>query len=111
VQIWQLDRLDVAAHRPQVLRSDDRANRVIALRLPEGEALQEHQVHEHALVFLMDGELLVRADGEEHRLAGPSLMHFDPAERHEVSALRECQLVICLAPWPGPGHPSERQAG
>jgi hypothetical protein len=42
MQSWELDRLRVAAHQPQILRSDDDANRVIALLLPQGEALQEH---------------------------------------------------------------------
>jgi quercetin dioxygenase-like cupin family protein len=106
VQVWELDRLRVAAHQPQVLRSDHDANRVIALLLPQGEALQEHQVHEHALVFVLRGELLVSAGASERSLSAPSLIHFDPAERHEVRAISECQLVICLAPWPGPGHPS-----
>lgn len=97
----------VAAHRPQVLRSDDAANRVIALLLPQGERLQEHQVHEHALVFVLRGELLVSAGATERTLAAPSLIHFEPAERHEVRAISECQLILCLAPWPGPGHPSQ----
>jgi quercetin dioxygenase-like cupin family protein len=106
VQVWELDRLRVAARQPQILRSDEDANRVIALLLAQGEALQEHQVHEHALVFVLRGELLVSAGGGERSLSAPSLIHFDPAERHEVRAISECQLVICLAPWPGPGHPS-----
>jgi quercetin dioxygenase-like cupin family protein len=106
MQSWELDRLAVAAHQPLILRSDDQANRVIALLLPEGESLQEHQVHEHALVFVTRGELRVSAGASEQTLAAPSLVHFDPAERHEVRALSECLLVLCLAPWPGPGHPS-----
>ena len=65
VQVWELDRLRVAAHHPQILRSDEDANRVIALLLPQGEALQEHQVHEHALVFLLRGDLLVSAGASE----------------------------------------------
>jgi quercetin dioxygenase-like cupin family protein len=107
MQIWELDRLRVAAHHPQILRSDEGANRVIALLLPQGECLQEHQVHEHALVFVLRGELLVSAGASERSLTAPSLIHFDPAERHEVRAISECQLVLCLAPWPGPGHPSQ----
>jgi len=110
VEIWELDHLDVAAHRPRILRSDDDANRVIALLLPEGESLQEHQVHEHALVFLVRGELVVAAGPTERTLAAPSLIHFDPGERHEVRAISDCQLVLCLAPWPGPGHPSHPDA-
>jgi quercetin dioxygenase-like cupin family protein len=106
MQFWELDRLRVAAHNQQILRSDEQANRVIALLLPQGESLLEHQVHEHALVFVIRGELLVSAGASERTRAAPSLIHFDPAERHEVRAISECQLILCLAPWPGPGHPS-----
>jgi quercetin dioxygenase-like cupin family protein len=107
MQSWELDRLRVTAHQPQILRSDDDANRVIALLLPQGECLQEHQVHEHALVFVTRGQLLVSAGATELTLSAPSLIHFNPGERHEVRAISECQLVLCLAPWPGPGHPSQ----
>jgi quercetin dioxygenase-like cupin family protein len=106
VQVWELARLPVVAHQPEVLRSDDDANRVIVLQLPAGESLQDHQVHEHALVFVLDGEALVRAGEEERRLSAPGLVHFAPGERHAVEAVSECRLVLCLAPWPGVGHPS-----
>ena len=106
MQSWELSGLAVEPHRPQILRSDDEANRVVALLLPEGESLQEHQVHEHALVFLIEGRLRVRSGETSDELAAPSLAHFEPAERHEVTAVTECRLVLCLAPWPGPGHPS-----
>jgi quercetin dioxygenase-like cupin family protein len=108
VQVWELGSLEVEAHHPQVLRSDDDANRVIALLLPQGESLQEHQVHEHALVLVVRGELLVMANAAARTLPAPSLIHFDPSERHEVRARSECLLVLFLAPWPGPGHPRLR---
>jgi quercetin dioxygenase-like cupin family protein len=110
MQHWQLDRLGVRPHQPEILRSDDDANRVIALLLPKDESLQEHQVHEHALVFLVRGELAVSAGAERLSLSSPALLHFDPGERHEVRGLSDCELILCLAPWPGPGHPS-RAAG
>jgi quercetin dioxygenase-like cupin family protein len=94
VEVWELDRLRVAAHHPQILRSDDSANRVIALLLPQGDVLQEHQVHEHALIFLLRGDLLVSAGANERTLSGPSLIHLDPGERHKVRAISECQLVL-----------------
>jgi quercetin dioxygenase-like cupin family protein len=107
VRLWELDRLRVAAHQPQILRSDDGANRVIALRLPQGECLQEHEVREHALVFVTRGQLLVSAGTSEQTLSAPSLIHFDPGERHEVRAISECQLILCLAPWAGPERPDQ----
>jgi quercetin dioxygenase-like cupin family protein len=78
--------------------------------LPQGEALAEHQVHDHALVFLVRGDLLISAGASERTLSGPSLIHFDPGERHEVRAISEWQIVLCLAPWPGLEHPSNTAA-
>ena len=106
MQTWQLDAEEVSAHAPKVLRSDADANRVILLALPAGELLQDHQVHEHALVLLLSGELLVRSGTDELRVPSHGLLHFDPAERHEVEALTDCRILIFLAPWPGQGHPS-----
>jgi quercetin dioxygenase-like cupin family protein len=111
VEVWDLSTLPVAPHKPEILRSDDEANRVIALVLPSGESLQEHQVHEHALVFLVEGSLRVSAGNETRELSAPSLVYFDPAERHEVTALSDSRVVLCLAPWPGVGHPSRVAAG
>jgi quercetin dioxygenase-like cupin family protein len=76
------------------------------LALPAGERLAEHQVHEHALAFVLDGEVAVRAGTHEQRLGAQGLAHFEPAERHELEAITDARLLLCLSPWPGPGHPS-----
>jgi quercetin dioxygenase-like cupin family protein len=60
----------------------------------------------HALVFVLDGEVVIRAGADEQRLGAQALVHFKPAERHEVEAVKDARLVLYLAPWPGPGHPS-----
>jgi quercetin dioxygenase-like cupin family protein len=106
MQLWQLDSERVERHAPRVLRSDEDANRVILLVLPEGDRLDDHQVHEHALVVVLEGRLLVRAGEQEHQLTAAGLVYFEPAERHEVTAVEDCRILICLAPWPGVGHPS-----
>jgi quercetin dioxygenase-like cupin family protein len=106
VDFWHLDSEIVEPHAPRILRSDDEANRVILLALPAGESLSEHQVHEHALVVVLAGEVAIRAGDDEQRLVAHGLVHFTPAERHEVEALTDSRLLICLAPWPGVGHPS-----
>ncbi|MGZ4167616.1 MAG: cupin domain-containing protein [Solirubrobacteraceae bacterium] len=103
---WRLDAETVQAHAPRVLHSDDDANRVILLALPAGECLSEHQVHEHALVVVLAGEVVIRAGEREERLGAQALVHFEPAERHEVEAVSDSRLLLALAPWPGPGHPS-----
>jgi hypothetical protein len=40
--------------------------------------------------------------------AGDKLAIFDPKERHEVIANTDARLLLVLAPWPGEGHPSNR---
>ena len=111
METWDISSLDVQAHHPQVLRSDTEA-RVIAINLPSGEQLQDHQVHERAYVFVAEGEVEVTADGVSESGGPGFLAHFDKTERHEVTAKSDSRLLLLLAPWPGPGHPSERaQAG
>ena len=104
---WDINSLDVPPHQPHVLRSDAEA-RVIAINLPSGEQLQDHQVHERAYVFVAGGEVEISTQGGSQIGGAGFLAHFDRAERHEVTAKSDARLLLLLAPWPGPGHPSER---
>ncbi|MEA2365286.1 MAG: hypothetical protein QOE69_3236 [Thermoleophilaceae bacterium] len=107
METWNLASLDVEPHQPKVLRSDPEA-RVIAINLPAGEELQEHEVHERAWVIVAAGEVEIEQDGATVS-GGPGFVaHFDPKERHEVRAVSDARLILVLAPWPGEGHPSQR---
>ena len=104
---WDIRSLDVEPHHPRILRSDEES-RVIAINLPAGEELQDHQVHERAYLVVVDGEVEVVQDGRVEN-AGPGfLAHFEPNERHEVRGKADAKLLLLLAPWPGEGHPSRR---
>lgn len=105
---WDLRSLDVQPHQPRILRSDDEA-RVIAINLPGGEELQDHQVHERAYLVVADGEVEIDKGGETVSAGPGCLAHFDPNERHEVRAVSDARLLLVLAPWPGDGHPSQRE--
>jgi len=105
LESWNILALDVKPHHPEVLRSDGEA-RVIAIQLPAGEELQEHQVHERAYMLVADGEIEI-ADGGSSETGGAGYMAcFDPNERRKVRARSDSRLVLLLAPWPGEGHPS-----
>jgi quercetin dioxygenase-like cupin family protein len=107
VDHWDITSLDVEPHQPQVLRSDD-DSRLIAINLPGGEELQEHQVHERAYLIVVAGEVEVEANGRT-LTGGPGFVaHFEPKERHEVRARSDSTLLLLLAPWPGEGHPRNR---
>jgi quercetin dioxygenase-like cupin family protein len=110
VDTWDISSLDVQPHQPQVLRSDGEA-RVIAINLPAGEQLQDHQVHERAWLMVADGEIELTAQGKSETGGAGFLAHFEQSERHEVTAKSDARLVLILAPWPGEGHPSQRAGG
>jgi quercetin dioxygenase-like cupin family protein len=108
VDSWDIRSLDLNPRQPQVLRSDDEA-RVIAINLPAGEELGDHQVHERAWLLVADGEVEVQQGSGQSESGGPGfLAHFDANERHEVRATSDARLVLILAPWPGAGHPRQR---
>jgi len=105
---WDVTTLGIEPHHPQVLRSDGEA-RVVAIHLPAGEELQDHQVHERAYLAVVDGEIEVVKDGQSTSGGAGFLAHFEPNERREVRAKSDARLLLFLAPWPGEGHPSQRQ--
>jgi redox-sensitive bicupin YhaK (pirin superfamily) len=108
VQHTDLSSIDVRPHQPQVLHTEGEG-RTIVIQLPAGEALADHQVHERAWLVVIAGEVEIDA-GEEKVSGGPGLLAiFDPAERHEVRATSDARLLLLLGPWPGAGHPSERE--
>jgi quercetin dioxygenase-like cupin family protein len=104
---WDIGSLEIQPHQPEVLRSDDES-RVIAINLPAGEMLREHQVHERAWLVVASGEIELEQGGRTE-VGGPGfLAHFDPGERHEVRARSDVRVILLLSPWPGDGHPSRR---
>jgi quercetin dioxygenase-like cupin family protein len=108
METWDAGRIEVQPHHPAVLSSDSEG-RVIAIQLPAGESLQEHQVHERAWLLVIDGEIEVGDFGGETTSGGPGLLaRFDPNERREVRATTDARLLLLLSPWPGEGHPSQR---
>jgi quercetin dioxygenase-like cupin family protein len=108
METWDLGSLDVQPHQPEVLASDEEG-RVIAIQLPAGESLREHQVHERAWLLVVSGAIEVDDSGGATTRGGPGMLAvFDPNERHEVRASEDSRLLLVLSPWPGVGHPSQR---
>jgi quercetin dioxygenase-like cupin family protein len=105
METWDIRSLAIEPHKPEVLRSDDET-RAIAINLPAGEELQEHQVHERAYLLVADGEIEISQDGRSVSGGPGFLSHFEPNERRAVKALADARIVLVLAPWPGVGHPS-----
>jgi quercetin dioxygenase-like cupin family protein len=106
METWDVRALEIEPHHPQVLRSDAET-RAIAISLPAGEELQEHQVHERTYLIVVDGEIAISTDGGSVSGGAGFLSHFAPNERRTIQARSDARLVLVLAPWPGEGHPSQ----
>jgi quercetin dioxygenase-like cupin family protein len=109
MESWNLNELAVEPRLPQVLDSESEG-RAIVINLPQGEQLQEHQVHERAWLLVIDGNIELNTPDGKWAAGGPGLLAiFDPKERHEVQAVEDSRLLLVLSPWPGDGHPSQTQ--
>ena len=105
MKTWDTKDLGMEPHKPEILSSVEDAARVIALTLPAGEALQDHEVHERAWLVVLDGEVELEAEGGTTSGGVGLVAEFGPHERHEVRATADARLLLVLAPWPGDGHP------
>lgn len=70
--------------------------RVVVLAFSDGHLLKEHAAPFPVLMQALDGELLVRAGGEETRLVPGRLLRMDAMLRHEVQALKPSRLMLTL---------------
>jgi len=105
MESWDLRAIHVEPSEPRILASGDDA-RAIVLTLPEGEELSEHEVHERARLFVVDGAVDVSTpEGEFATARAGHLFEFAPGERHSVTARDDSRLLLLLSPWPGDGHP------
>jgi quercetin dioxygenase-like cupin family protein len=102
---WDVATLEVEPHTPRIVFSTPAA-RAVVLQLPSGERLGDHEVHEHAWLIVIAGEVEVTAGAEVGVVGGPGgLFGFAARERREVVARSDARVLLSLAPWPGDGHP------
>jgi quercetin dioxygenase-like cupin family protein len=111
VEHWDLRTIEVRPRHPVILHSVRGQARSVALHLPAGEQLQDHQVHERAYLIVAEGEIELSSAGGSQSGGPGFLAHFEAQERHEVTAKSDARLVLLLAPWPGEGHSSQRAGG
>ena len=107
---WDLTTHDLEVHKPSVLHSDEGAARGIAVLLPAGDLLQDHETRESAWVVVASGEVDVEVDGQTHRGGAGAVFHFEAHERREIRAASEARLLMVLAPWPAPDHQTSTSA-
>ena len=105
LETWDLASLEVEPHHPQVLHSEDEG-RAIAINLPAGEELQEHETHEHAYLMVAAGEIEFEQGSQTVTGRPGFLAHFEPHERRVLRAKADSRLLLILTPYPAPGRQS-----
>jgi quercetin dioxygenase-like cupin family protein len=105
VQSWNLLDLETPAgtRSPIVLHSTDEA-RAVFIGLNPGQEMGDHQVHERAYVVVVAGRVRIDTGGESLDAGPGTLVRFEENERRRVSSPDGAQILLLLAPWPGPGH-------
>jgi quercetin dioxygenase-like cupin family protein len=86
-----------------VLGSDD-DGRAVLISLPAGDSMREHEVQEHAWLHVVSGAVRVRGSDGEVEAAEGTLVSFPPAERREITAIRDARVLLLLTPWPAPNR-------
>jgi quercetin dioxygenase-like cupin family protein len=105
VQSWNLLEFDTpgGTRSPIVLHSTGEA-RAVLIGIDPGQVLGDHQVHEHAYIVVVAGNVRFES-GADSLEGGPgTLVRFEESERRRVSSEEGARLLLMLAPWPGPGH-------
>ena len=111
MQQWNLLEIDApAGTRDPVVVHQDAGARAVLVVLQPGQELGEHQVHENAWVFVVDGTIEVASGDETAEVGAGSLLRFEPAERHSLAAKTGARILLLLTPWPGEGHYQPTQA-
>src|SRR5262249_47327390 len=105
VRQWDLRSIETPGGTvsPVVLDSQDE-RRAVLVGLEPGQELGEHQVKEHALVLVVEGQVRVESEGRMVDAGAGTLVSFAPDERRAVSTEDGARLLLLLTPWPGAGH-------
>lgn len=102
---WRLPEIETpdGSRSPVVLHSSEEGRAVLIGLLP-GQMLGDHQVKEHAFLFVVDGSAQIEAADEKLDATVGTMVAFDPDERHVVASDSGAKILLMLVPWPGEGH-------
>lgn len=73
---------------------------VVLFSFDEGEELSEHTAAMPVLVQVLEGELLITADGRDVVLRPGGLVHFTTRLPHAVKALKPSKMVLYMMAMP-----------
>lgn len=72
------------------------ALRVLLFTFEPGGRLPEHQAPGQILIHCLRGELMVSADGGNHRISAGEAVAIDPDVSHSVEALAQSEMLLTV---------------
>ena len=98
--------IGVAATRPATALLFDSADiRLIVFRLKPGMAVPVHTSESSVMLTVLEGEGIIRSDGEERVCDAGDVVCFAPREPHGMNAVNdEFHLLATITPRPGERH-------
>jgi redox-sensitive bicupin YhaK (pirin superfamily) len=89
--------LDELGDRPHAVAFDD-GPRTVRLSLDAGDSVPEHaHPDRNVVVAVLNGELTLRLDGEDHRLSTGDLLRFDGRRRVVPEARTDTTALVVLS--------------
>src|SRR3954465_8554346 len=96
---WDVATLDVEPSHPRVLHSEEES-RAIAINLPAGQEMQEHETHADAYYVVASGQVEGENQGETIN-GGPGFVaHCEAHERRELRATEDALTVLIPEIYP-----------
>lgn len=73
---------------------------MVLFSFDEGEELSEHTAAMPVILQVLEGELLIHADGREVTLRPGGLVHFTTRLPHSVKAVKPCKMLLLMLARP-----------
>lgn len=83
-------------HRGAITLAKNDDLRLVLVVLSQGMRLHEHHAEGPITVSVIEGSIIFRAAGDEHRLSSGGLLMLKGAIAHDVRALEESAFVITV---------------
>ena len=77
-----------------IIKSD--AGTVTLFAFDEGQALSEHTAPYDALVHVLDGEVIIRINRDEHRVTAGEFLIMPANEPHALSAISPFKMLLTM---------------
>jgi len=75
---------------------DKQAGTVTLFSFDEGQGLSEHKAPFDALVYIIDGQVIITISGKQHKLSTGEMIVMPANEPHALKAVRKFKMLLVM---------------